>query len=608
MGRLVLIARLVARDLRHRPAEAVLLLLAITAAATTLTLGLALNGVTSSPYLRTRAATAGPDLVASVTTGDNGQPAVRANLLPLERTRGVTASSGPFPLSWVTLQSGGSTTSAEVQGRDATPSAVDRPQVTAGTWIRPGEVVVERSFATALGVRVGSPVTLNGSVFHVAGIAVSAAVAPYPGVCATGCVIPPNLPLGQPGLVWMTRADLTSVLRPSSPLTWNLYLRLASPADADAFANAYDNVHTAWDAPTLWSWQHLAAASGRIVSTEQDVLLAASPLLGLLAVAGVAVLAGGRMAGQTRRVGLLKAAGGGPGLIAVVLLAEHLLLALLAAAAGLAIGRLAAPLLTNPGAGLLGSAGTPSLTPQTAGIVTAVALVVAALATLAPAIRGARVPTVRALAGGARPPKRRPVVTRLSRRMPTVLLLGLRVAARRPRRTLLNAASVLVTVAGLVAVLMISTRYAAKFAGTATGTPANPLEDRVGQVMTALTIALIVLAVVNTLLTAWATVLDARRSSALSRALGVTPGQVTAGLAVAQVLPALGAAILGVPAGLLLYSAVKKGGATFHPDLWWLLLVIVLAPLTVGALTAVPARLAARESVAPVLQAEGAAQ
>jgi putative ABC transport system permease protein len=606
MGRLTVIVRLVARDLRHRPAEAVLLLLAITAAATTLTLGLALNGVTSSPYLRTRAATAGPDLVASVTTGDNGQPAVRANLLPLENARGVTASAGPFPVSWVTVSGGGNTASAEVEGRDETPSAVDRPQVTAGTWIRPGGVVVERSFATALGVSVGNEVTLNSRVFHVAGIAVTAAVAPYPGVCATGCVIPQDLPLGQPGMVWMARADLTSVLRPSSPLTWTLDLRLASPADADVYANAYNSVHTAWDEPALWPWQHLAAASARIVSTEQDVLLAASPLLGLLAVASVAVLAGGRMAGQTRRVGLLKAAGGGPGLVALVLLAEHLLVALAAAASGLAIGWLAAPLLTSPGAGLLGSAGTPSMTLTTAGIVAAVALVVAVLATFAPAIRGARVPTVRALAGGIRPPKRRPVVTRLSRRMPVVLLLGMRIAARRPRRTLLSAASALIAVAGVVAVLMIRARYAAKFAGTATGTLANPLDDRVGQVMTALTIALIVLAAVNAVVTAWATVLDARRSSALSRALGVTPGQVTAGLAVAQMLPALGAAIVGVPAGLLLYRAVKKGYATFHPDLWWLLVVVILTPLLVGALTAIPARLAARESVALVLQAEAA--
>ena len=80
------------------------------------------------------------------------------------------------------------------------------------------------------------------------------------------------------------------------------------------------------------------------------------------------------MADQIRRVGLLKAVGGTPGLVAAVLLAEYVVVALLAAAAGLAVGWLAAPLLTEPGAGLLGSAGAPSLTAPTVGLVTAVAL------------------------------------------------------------------------------------------------------------------------------------------------------------------------------------------------------------------------------------------
>jgi predicted lysophospholipase L1 biosynthesis ABC-type transport system permease subunit len=35
------------------------------------------------------------------------------------------------------------------------PALVDQPEVTQGTWVRPGGVVVERAFAEALGVRVG---------------------------------------------------------------------------------------------------------------------------------------------------------------------------------------------------------------------------------------------------------------------------------------------------------------------------------------------------------------------------------------------------------------------------------------------------------------------
>ena len=43
-----------------------LLVLAITAATATLTLGLVLRGVTNQPYLQTRAATKGPDVVAQL--------------------------------------------------------------------------------------------------------------------------------------------------------------------------------------------------------------------------------------------------------------------------------------------------------------------------------------------------------------------------------------------------------------------------------------------------------------------------------------------------------------------------------------------------------------
>ena len=51
----------------------------------------------------------------------------------------------------------------------------------------------------------------------------------------------------------------------------------------------------------------------------------------MLAIASIAVLVGGRMAQQTRRVGLLKAVGATPALIAATLLAENMLLAVAAA-------------------------------------------------------------------------------------------------------------------------------------------------------------------------------------------------------------------------------------------------------------------------------------
>lgn len=607
MGRLTLVARLVARDLRHRPSEAVLLLLAITAAATTLTLGLVLHGVTSGPYQRTRAVTAGPDVVASVFSNApaTGRPADRSELLPLEKAGGVTGYGGPYPVTFAALHGGGYAVPAMVEGRDETQAAVDRPLLTAGSWVRPGTVVLERSFASALGIGVNTTITLNERVFHVSGIAVSAAVPPYPAVCSMGCQIGPSLPGGQPGLIWTTQADATSLASLTRPVAWFLNLRLTDPASAAGYAAAYNQATaSAPSAPYLTPWQDIATQAGRIVQAEQQILLTSSWLIGLLAVASVSVLAGGRMAGQVRRVGLLKAVGATPGLVGVVLLAEHVLLALAAAGLGLALGWLAAPPLSSPGAGLLGSAGPPSLTPRVAALVVAVALGVAVVATVAPAIRGARISTVAALTELTRPPKRRPVVTRVSARMPVVLLLGMRIAARRPRRSLLSAAGVLVTVAGLVAALTVQTRLNGGFGSG--GELANPLNERAGQVLMVAVVALVVLSAVNALLITWATVLDARRSAALTRALGASPGQVSAGLAVAQMLPALAGAVAGVPAGLALYAAVKSGGVMSYPPAWWLAVVVIATPLVVGALTMAPSRLAARADVAPVLHAEAA--
>src|SRR4029077_8133310 len=190
-----------------------------------------------------------------------------------------------------------------------------------------------------------------------------------------------------------------------------LDLRLRNPASAPAFASAYDNTHREPDTSdraswqSLTSWQSIATGDALLVTDEQQVLTPGAFLLGLLAVARVAVLVGGRTASNTRRVGLLKAVGGTPGLVALTLLAENLVLALAAAAVGLAAGWLAAPLITSPGAGLVGTPGAPSLTLAIAIKVVVVAIAVALAATLVPAIRASRTSTVSALADAARAPR-----------------------------------------------------------------------------------------------------------------------------------------------------------------------------------------------------------
>jgi putative ABC transport system permease protein len=175
----------------------------------------------------------------------------------------------------------------------------------------------------------------------------------------------------------------------------------------------------------------------------------------------------------------------------------------------------------------------------------------------------------------------------------------LRVAARRPRRTVLGALSIAVTVSGIVAVLAANAHFYTEKA------PGADPRAELGEVLQLITIMLVAQAIVNAICITWATALDTRHSSALTRALGATPNQVSAGLSASQVLPALVGAILGIPGGIALAEALDDDPVTIPPT-WQLLAVVLGSVLAIAALTAIPARLTARRRVAGILAAERA--
>lgn len=582
MGKLALIWRLARRDLGARRLEAALMLVVVAAAMTTLTLGLALTGVTASPYQHTRALTSGPDVVAGSAgaTAAGGPPAYLASL---EHAAGVTGYSGPYPVVNPVLRVGGRTVPAgfSVVGRTTTRASLDQPYVVQGSWVRPGGVVVEPTYAAEAGLSVGDTITLSGRAFRIVGLAVTAAA---PSVNA-------------PGLMWATEADARTLISRSDPVSYLLNLRLADPAAAPAFAARYQSSSELY----VQTWQQISSQDARQLQIEQTALVAGSWLLGMLAIASVAVLVGGRMTEQSRRVGLLKAVGSSPRLVAAVLLAEHLLVAVAGAAAGLAAGWLAAPLLTSPADGLVGAPGAPSLTAVTAGIVVAAAVAVALLATLVPAIRAARTSTVSALAEAVRRPRRTAALVRLSRRLPVPLLLGLRLAGRRPRRLVLSAASVTVTVAAMVGVLYMLQRSQTR---RVPGGLVNPVATSVSHVLVVITVVLVVLAGINAVFVASAMVADSRRPLAVARSIGASQEQVAAAVSVAQVASALPGAILGLPFGIALIAAFSRAGGSIIPPAWDLLAVLLVAVLGIAALTAGPARASARQPVAEILEAE----
>ncbi|MGH3151557.1 MAG: FtsX-like permease family protein [Streptosporangiaceae bacterium] len=588
MGKLVVIWRLATKDLLRAKTRTVLTVTVIAAATATLTLGLALNGATSDPYGHTRAATAGPDVMVQSnvpTTGKDAPTGAPADLIALEHAPGVVGYSGPYPVATPALVANGHTVSSQdggfvAEGREQARASVDQPKVLEGTWVRPGAVVIESTYATELGLVPGDSIMLDGRSLRVAGVAVTAA---WPSV-------------NWPGILWLTEADARSLATPKYPLSYLLDLKLANPAAATAFANAHSTNNL-----SAFSWQQISHQDARGIELEQEALVIGTWLLSMLAIACIAVLVAGRMAEQTRRSGLLKAVGGTPRLVAAVLLTEHLLTAFVAALIGLAAGWLVVPVLSKPNDGLIGSPGTPTLSGVTVAVVMAVAFGIAVLSTFGPARRAARMSTVAALADAARPPRPRPVVAALSSWLPAPLLLGVRLVARRPRRLLLAAASTAVTVATVVAVLAF---WQGNSVNGVPGGLTNPVVTAVSNVLVVVTVVLIILAAVNAVFMAWATVLETRHSCAVARAFGATPEQVTVGLSAAQILPAAIGALVGVPAGIGFYHLAKHGGTLVSPSVFSLAATLVATLLVIAALTAIPARLGGRRPVIEVLQSE----
>jgi putative ABC transport system permease protein len=432
VGRLLLISRLVIGDIKRRRVQSALLLVMIVTTTTTLTLGLALHRVSKDPFARTRVATRGPDVVAEVGYAPGSSRPSPQQFAPLLHARGVAGTAGPYPIALVRLTGTRINVPVQVEGRDLAPTAIDRPLVIAGHWLRAGGAVIERGLADALGLHTGDMISLGNHRFQIVGIALTTQRAFYPAA--------------TPGLVWVTRSDAQRLATPTQPLGYILDIKLATGVSPRVFQSAVLAFAGATrNEPSIVEpWQQVSKADYRVIGLDQKVLLIGSLLLSMLAIASIAVVVGGRMAEQNRRVGLLKAVGATPGLVAFVLLAENLLLAFAAAIVGLVSGDLLAPLLTSPGQGLLGSTGSPRLAATSVALVIGVAAAVAAAATLAPAIRGARTSTIRALNDPAHPPRRRAWLIAFSAALPAPLLLGLRLIARRTRRTVLTAAGLMI--------------------------------------------------------------------------------------------------------------------------------------------------------------------
>ena len=175
----MLITRLAWRNLRARPGQALLLLLALCVATTSVTLALAVNETGNDAWDRLHRTTNGFHIragmtyvppVAGLTIAQAPKPSpedvarTHEQLAALATDPAVIAASGPWPSLWATGEVGGTDLELFVNVRDVAPATVGQPFVTSGRWLdgSDGGVVLEDGLALSLRVGPGDAVTIAG--------------------------------------------------------------------------------------------------------------------------------------------------------------------------------------------------------------------------------------------------------------------------------------------------------------------------------------------------------------------------------------------------------------------------------------------------------------
>jgi putative ABC transport system permease protein len=611
MRSLRLAARLARGNLRRRPAQALLLLLALTIATGVLGVAASVYGSADAPWDRVWRATRGFHVSLGVyhPPDEPGNRAfvqeLRGQAARLATAPGVVGVGGPWTHLYGSIAVAGGEEDLTAEIRDPGPYEVDQPLVTSGRWLgEGGGVVLESGLAATLHAGPGDTVTIQGRPFPVRGVAAT--------------VSRGRFPLSRPAQVWVT-PETARQLRDLGMTEegFELQFRLADPGDAAGFVAAHRSLEATDPSSSVISyletWQQRRADSHSDIDILAGTLFAAGGLIAILTVATAAVLIAGRMATQVRQVGTLKAVGVTPRQIVLVLLVEHLAIAAGATVLGLGIGRLLAPRVAETSVTVLGTPEPPPLTWGRVAIVAAVAFTVVLLGTIRPALRGIRQSTLRSLVAGPRPPRRPGRLGRLaaSLGLPLPGVLGLRSGWRRPGRLLVNAAGLLLGVAMIVVALalrdsldLLSLRPAEP-GHAASDAAVAVLYDQIRAVIFATAGLLLALATINAIIVATFAARDAARNHAVLRAVGATPRQTVIALVVSQLGACAVAVVVGIPLGLGLWSLMEGGDL---PEVGVstssLLLVAVAVPVAFAAIVSVPARLLARQPVAPLLTYE----
>jgi putative ABC transport system permease protein len=574
--------------IRSRLLASALTILLSSVAAATIVLALEVGATARDPWQRTFDAANGAHVTADVGS--------EADARKIAALPGVAQRGAAFPSATTRVTiSRGTTEPLRLAGLSPT-TRVDVPVRTDGSRLREGGIVLERSLASALLLRVGSRLRFAAPGGSITLPVVGTAISPSQ----------PRYPRANPGLAWVTRAAFERIEPDRSRWTWTQAVRLTDPATAPAFATRAAAALGASGPFLMRTWEQQREEALRDTQPLTIILMAYTIVLLVGVFAVVAILVGARASAQHREIGLLKAVGLTPRQVTIAFALESAALGLIAVVIGFAVGAVLAPRLAAPTAETMLASPTIAASPWHLLVASCPVVLVLVASARASTRRSTRFSVLQAIQSGAASPASRSRLARTIGRLslPLPLALGLKDLLAQPHRALRLAGAIAVTGAGIVFALSMKATLDA-----VTGAGVDDVPDELPVLVYTLDAVLLVITATTLVAVALLSVRERIRDYSVLKTVGLTPRQIAWSLVGAHAALGLIAALLSIPVGIGLYLAVYALVGADADDLvlapwWWLALVPVGALPVIAGVTSLPARLATRIPSAQALRYE----
>lgn len=581
------LVRLAFAGLRSRLLASALTVVIGAAAVATIVIALEVRSAGVDPWQRTFAEANGAHVLAFARS--------RSDAAAVAGLPGVTEHDAPAPQVLADLRSHGSTHRVQLTGSSRRPE-VNRPVSTAGSGLGEAGIVLERSFARALGIQVGARIAVAGSSGSV-------------GLPVLGTAIVPSqarYPRSNPGVAWVSPSTFARVEPDRARWRWSEAVRLEDPSAASALAaRAAATIPAEPGELSFETWQAQRDNALGDAQGTQVIVTMFTILLLVVAFVVVGILAGARAGEESRQIGLLKAVGFTPRQVGIVFALESAALGLVAAGLGFALGAVLAPRLAEPSAETLLGSPTIAASPWHLVVAGCVLIPVLVAGALTSTRRSTRFTVLEAIhAGVPSPPRAR--LARAARRLtgPVTVELGVTDFLARGRRAFLLVAAIVITGVVVVSALSLNATLDAQPASKPSDFP-----DELRVLIYALDTILLVITATTLVAVALLAVRERYRELGVLKAVGFTPGQIVSSIVGANAAVAVLASFVAIPIGIAVYFALVAiaSGTTDEAVIaaWWsLALIPVGALLVVVAATSVPAWLATRIHAADALRYE----